>query len=538
MKKHLGLIFIIALGLILRLIFIDKPDGLWNDEYVSWYISQKPFLNGFWQGIISQCHMPFYYIYLKIYTVFFGNSDIVLRVSSVIPGIIAIPIMYKVGNENDAQTGYFCATITAISAFLIYYSQEVRFYSLLFLFSAINLLYTLRIVKDSSKTNCIIYSLSNFLILITHTIGFVYVFFNLLFVSLSLSKKYKNIIITLWIIAGSILSLILPLIIKIFTTKSFSQWWGHFSISKLGFLLTDWFSPVITNLTNAPDKFIYLPKIAPFMIIPTTIAIFCIIYGIKSKNNLALFIISLSVIAVNILAAVSGRLVFLTKYSIEIYPILIFLACFGLAYIKDKFSKYTLALLYCVISLGFIFLCPYSAPKMHRAEGHKIPMEMIKRANIQRGDYIILHYYPKDRFEKYFDFSDYKVIPMDKGNFYKYISENNSYENVFENGKAEYKNIFAENNNKTLSYTLNNEISLQKGMSVILIILDSVSFYSPKEIQYRIQDETLYNKTPFLFLVFSYLKKETFEYLVKSLDVTQIERKGMWTLVKFTKLNN
>lgn len=538
MKKHLGITFIIALGLILRLIFINKPDGLWNDEYVSWYISQKPILNDFWQGIISQCHMPLYYVYLKIYTAIFGNSDIALRISSVIPGVISIPIMYKIGKEKDTQTGYFCATATAISAFLIYYSQEVRLYSLLFLFCAINLLYTLRTIKDSSKTNCVMYSLSNFLILITHTIGFVYIFFNLLFVSLCLSRKYKKLIIIFWIIAGSILAATSPFIIKIFTTKSFSQWWGHFSISKIGFLFTDWFSPVITNLTNAPDKFLYLPKLAPFMLIPTIIAIFCIINGTKSKYNLGLFVLSLSVITINILAAVSGKLVFLTKYSIEIYPILIFLACFGLSCIKNKNMKITLATVYCAISIGFIILFPYSAPKMHRAEGHKIPMEMIKRSNIQKGDYIILHYYPQERFEKYFDFSDYNVIPMDKGNFYKFISKDNSYENTFKNGKSEYKNIFTENNNKTLSNVLNNEIALQKGMSVILIILDSVSFYSPSEIQYRVQNESLYNKTPFLFLVFSYLKKETFEYLVRDLAATQIERKGMWTLIKFTKLNN
>ena len=538
MKKHLGIIGIIVLGILLRLIFIDKPDGLWNDEYVSWYISQKPFFTEFWQGILSQCHMPLYYIYLKIFTSIFGNSDLLLRLTSVLPGIIAIPLMYKIGKENNSATGYFCAVFTAISAFLIYYSQEVRFYSLLFLLSAFNLLYTIRLYKDINTKNIVLYIISNLLILCTHTIGFIYVFFNLLAVSINHFKNYKKQILTLWSFIGISVITLSPLVIKIFTTKSFSQWWGHYSISKLGFLFTDWFSPVITNLTNAPDNFLYMPKTAIYMLIPTIIAIFCIIKSLKSRQNLSLFLISIGLICTLTITAIIGKLVFITKYAIEIYPILIFLACFGLSEIKNKYIKNSLAIIYCAISLGFILLFPYSAPKMHRAEGHKIPIEMINKANLQKGDYIIFHYYPKDKFEKYFDFSNYNVISMNKGNFYEYILPNSSYESSFKNGKQEYKNIFLNNENKYFSNILDKEISLQNGSSVILIILDSVSFYSPDEFKKIVQNEALYNKTPFLFLVFSYLKKETFEHLVKSLVVTQIERKGMWTLVKFTKLNN
>ena len=123
---------ITLIGTILRLIGFYKAGGLWNDEYVSWYISSIPIGKGFIHGILTQCHMPFYYIYLKFITLF-SNSDILLRRSSIIPGIIAIPAMYIVGREKNKLTGVMCALFTALSSFLIYYSQEVRFYSLLFL---------------------------------------------------------------------------------------------------------------------------------------------------------------------------------------------------------------------------------------------------------------------------------------------------------------------------------------------------------------------------------------------------------------------
>src|SRR5574344_999918 len=124
---------ITLIGLALRLIFINKPDGLWNDEYVSWSISVIPFSHSFWHEMLSQCHMPFYYLSLKFFTHFFGSSDGILRLTSVIPGVLAIPMMYFLGKElKDSKTGITASAITSVSAFLIYFSQEVRFYEILF----------------------------------------------------------------------------------------------------------------------------------------------------------------------------------------------------------------------------------------------------------------------------------------------------------------------------------------------------------------------------------------------------------------------
>ena len=304
MKKYLGIVSIIILGLAFRLICINKPEGLWNDEYVSWMISSTPFFEGFVQAVKSQCHMPFYYLYLKFFMTIFGQSDLVLRLTSVLAGVIAIPVMFFTGLEKDKRTAYLCAGFTAISSFLIYYSQEVRLYSLLFLISALCILYTIRCFKNPEKKNIILCLLFNFLILFTHTIGFVFVFFNLVFLSVNLYKQYKNIIKWIWISTATVGILLSPLVIKILTTQSFSQWWGHFSISRIGFLFTDYFSPALTNLTNAPDNFFYMPKLALYMYIPALIAIFCIIKSLwKNKINLQLFLISFCTILVLILAS-------------------------------------------------------------------------------------------------------------------------------------------------------------------------------------------------------------------------------------------
>ena len=540
-KKHSGILGIIILGLILRLICINKTDGLWNDEYVSYMIAATPFSGGFVDAVKSQCHMPFYYLYLKFFMTLFGQSDILLRLTSVIAGVIAIPVMYFTGKEKDEITGYLCAGFTAISSFLIYYSQEVRLYSILFLFSAAAMLYTIRAIKYPLKKNFILCVLFNFLILFTHTIGFVFVFFNLIFLSINLYKRFADTIKKIWITIFACGLLLSPIVIRIFTAQTFSQWWGHFSASKIVFLFTDYFSPVLTNLTNSPDNIFYMPKLAMYMFIPALIAIFCIIKSlIKNKFNLQLFAVTVLTTLVLVIASVSGKLVFITKYSIEIYPVLIYLACSGLTSINKKWLKNTLIIIYCIISVWYIIKSPYSAPKMRRAEGHKIPAGIMAQLNLNNNDIILLEYYPADRFYKYIDFSNYRVKAIHKGNFNEYLSKDTTYHEAYNNGKGIYRDIFKYDNNLYFNNRIKNDIinELKPGQSVVMIILNSVAFYSPDDIIKIAKDDSLYNEKPLLFMVFSYIKYKTFTELAKTLTITNVAQKGNWTIVKFTKLNN
>lgn len=540
MKKYLTISAIVIAGLILRLLFINKPDGMWNDEYISWMIASTPFGGGFVNAVKSQCHMPFYYLYLKFFMMIFGQSDIVLRLTSVFAGVLSIIAMFFAGREKDKQTGYLCAGFTAISSFLIYYSQEVRLYSVLFLFSALCLLFTLKCIKNPDKKNFILFGISNFLILFTHTIGFVFVFFNMIFISVNLYGKFKKPILYIWTAIAAGLILLSPLAVKIFSTQSYSQWWGHFSISKIGFLFTDYFSPVLTNLTNAPDKFLYMPKLALYMLLPTIIAIFCIIKSlIKNRENTGLFLVAAATTAVLTAAAISGKLVFITKYSIEIYPILILLACCGMASIKNKAAKIVLIVLYCLLSFAYLIISPYSAPKIRRPEGNKIMTDILNRMELQKGDIILLEYYPANRFSKYFDFSNYRVVEITKGNFPQYLSDN-SYNDIYKNGKEIYKNIFLTGTNQYFDTKIQKEVinNLKPGQSVVLVILDSISYHTPQSLSQTAQNGMLYEKEPMLFLVFSFIKNKSFEDLGKTLVISSFAQRGKWTLIKFTKLNN
>jgi len=539
------MLFIVVLGTVLRLIFIDKPDGLWNDEYVSWSIAVIPFGKKFIDAVLAQCHMPFYYLYLKFFIHFYGNSDLMLRLTSVLPGILSIISMYFVGKEfKNTHLGILCAAITALSSFLIYFSQEVRFYELLFLFSSLSMLYTLKLAKEQTAKNLILYIVSNFLIIFTHTIGFVFVFFNLLFLGLWLGKdeRHRQTIIRVGTSIVILSFVFISLFYKIFTTHPLSQWWSHFSIAKIGFLFTDYFSPMMTNIVSAPDNFFYNLTLTfvIFAILPSLIALVGIVSALKTKKYevVGLFYVSLAFVLVLVVMAISGKLVFITKYSMEIYPILIAIVAFGLLELK-KGWRYFLIFLFCFLNLFYVLTSSKSAPRMHRWEGHKIVANLLKNADLKEGDVILLNYYPKDRFEKYFNFNKYKVVSINKGTFSQYLGLDQN--KLLKTGDKKYLKPYISKDNKTFDKKFGSDIidklgdKHAKGQKIAIVILNDVAMYSPIQMQVLFDNDKEYEKVPYPLLVFSYLKNKEIEICLQALQISRFEQKGSWAVVTFER---
>ena len=525
------MLFILVLGTVLRLIFIDKPDGLWNDEYVSWFVASFPFGKDFANAIAAQCHMPFYYLYLKFFIHFYGNSDLMLRLTSVFPGVLSIFAMYAVGKElKDEQLGVLCAALTALSSFNIYFSQEVRFYAILFLFSALSLLFTIKLGKKQNLSNLFGYVISNFLIIFTHTIGFIFVLFNLIFLSFWMLKndvKHKKTITTTGSILLFLTLLNVPLIFKIITSHQNSQWWSSFSFSKIGFLITDYFSPILTNIVSSPDNFFYdfTPKFIIFALLPSIIALVAVVKALLAKRYeiKGLFCITVAFILTLVITAISGKLVFITKYSMEVYPILLTIVGFGLLNFSKKWRDF-LIFSFCFLNLFYVLTNPNSAPRLHRSEGHKIVANLIKNANLKKDDIVLLNYYAQDRFAKYIDFKSYKSISVNKMNFPQFLGVNS---------KENFKKI----NNEFFRKSFKKEIldKMNPNEKLAIVILNDVSMYSPTQIQTILKSDREYNKAPFLFLIFSYLKNHELEEALKNLQILRIEQKGSWSVVTFVK---
>lgn len=119
---------IIIFSTILRLISIDQ--SLWLDEATTAIVSQMSLSDFFTRFISADFHPPLYYLVINFWSNFFGTSEIVLRIPSVIFGSLTIYIVYLIAKEIKLKYPIVPALFLATSGLHIYYSQEARMYSL------------------------------------------------------------------------------------------------------------------------------------------------------------------------------------------------------------------------------------------------------------------------------------------------------------------------------------------------------------------------------------------------------------------------
>jgi len=291
------------------------------------------------------------------------------------------------------------------------------------------------------------------LLILEHTIGFVFVVFNAFGLMAFRPKKKKETDLYIPIVAGLILCLpLIPFLFRIFAHPTyFSQWWAPFSWSKIFFYFTDLFSPVLKNITNAPTNFYHQiihndvinVGFILFALTPALIALIMIIRSnIDSKRINKYFLsVFMAVFLTILIASIAGKIIFLTKYLTELYPILILMAAIGWAQMNSRNSKIMLATIYIFMSLFYIIVSHTSAIRLTREEGQRLPIVAMEEMNIQKNDKILFLYYPKKHFKKYYDDSKYIAYSIDKYNF-PYIYEKGTTYDAFKSGHELYKVFF------------------------------------------------------------------------------------------------
>lgn len=551
-RTYFNLFLIVIFGLLIRLTAIDKPDGLWNDEYISWYISTKSTSDGFFQAIFQNCHMPLYYFYLKIWTFLFGNGDVTLRISSVLPSVLSIITMFFVGKEiKNEETGYLCAAFSAMSGFLIYFSQEVRFYSLLFLFSALAILFMMRLVEKQSKANYICFFITNLLVFLTHTIGFVFVFFNFLFLFGYLKKQGKISAKVISVLIGLTTLAVLPFmpfLYKTLTGSYISQFWSDFSFTKLFFIVSDYVSPIQINLINTPiHVYTLLIKNGKlntgyiiFAIIPIFISLLCFIKALtKNEYKIRLLTVStLCTLLVMIGASLTGKMVLITKYTTEIYPAFIAVFMAGLFFIRPENIRKILAIVLFGLTFSYLMISDFAPQKLHRQEGHKLVADLVRDAKLSGKDKILLLYYNPNRFGKYLKTDDYTIESVTKYNFQYKVLENPPYQrDVIRNGKEMFYDNFQSGNNEYFQKQIKENLfdKMEKGDKFALITLKSVSFIDEKRMKEVTESSDLYNRMPFLFLMFSHITNSVKADANAELTPIFAETSGKWQIYVWQK---
>jgi mannosyltransferase len=126
-----ALLAITLLALFLRLHLLGQ-DSFWGDELASVRRAQMDW-DAFWELMRGIPAMALYYALLRFW-ILLGDSEFTVRILSVIPAVVTVPLVYFMGKRLfDPRVGLIAALLLAMNAFHIQYSQEARSYSLLIL---------------------------------------------------------------------------------------------------------------------------------------------------------------------------------------------------------------------------------------------------------------------------------------------------------------------------------------------------------------------------------------------------------------------
>lgn len=183
-------LFILIFSIIFELndINLYKP---WGDECYSILISDPklPFLNIF----NDPGNPPFYYLILKFYMFIFKNSIFNLRLLSVFFNLLAQILLFKFLYKNyNFKLAIIALFLFSTNLPLIYYSQEIRSYSLQILLSILILIYTFKILKKFKSKDLIIYVILGIFAVNTHYYQTLFILSNFLFISYQFIKNKEK----------------------------------------------------------------------------------------------------------------------------------------------------------------------------------------------------------------------------------------------------------------------------------------------------------------------------------------------------------
>jgi 4-amino-4-deoxy-L-arabinose transferase-like glycosyltransferase len=165
------LLAIVLVATFLRLYKLDFK-SMWIDELYSVGPTNPANQIDF---IINYCKSdqpPLYFLLLHYWFKAFAYTSFFARLLSVFIGILGVIAMYFLGKEiKNKQVGLMASFLVSINYFAIYYSQEARFYSLLFLLTVISFIFFIRSLKYKTLGNYIGYVFSTSALLYTQYFG-------------------------------------------------------------------------------------------------------------------------------------------------------------------------------------------------------------------------------------------------------------------------------------------------------------------------------------------------------------------------------
>jgi 4-amino-4-deoxy-L-arabinose transferase-like glycosyltransferase len=185
---RLGWVIVILLGLLALSLGPFAGTGLWADEgFTLWVIEDiGPIPQGITQTLrfvaeslftafersADDVHPPLYFVLLDAWALLTGTALFTLRLPSVFAGLLALAATHALGRRFFGHwAGVMALLLLGTSGFFLYYTQEIRMYTLLLASASLSMLGYWRWSRRPGAMRAIFYALMSLLMLYTHYAG-------------------------------------------------------------------------------------------------------------------------------------------------------------------------------------------------------------------------------------------------------------------------------------------------------------------------------------------------------------------------------
>jgi uncharacterized membrane protein len=337
--KHLWLYFgiIVVINISLKIILLDFS-SFWYDEIISVQSASLDF------GHIKHVsewdkNPPFYYYCLSVWIKIFNDSEYCVRLLSVIFSSVSAGVLFLFANKYFNKVTAIVVSILYLSSnILFFYSHEARAYSLVVLLTLLSSHVFFAIKEKTSILKVIILGLINFLLIYTHYIAGIVIFFQsilMLFYFDKIEKKHFS----------CSLLVIIVLVFLRFTKKQVFVIIGFNSSDSPFWLKTSDFN----SLVDVLSKFLFSYVLVYPLLLVIIVGLMFSFYKKDEKNPVLIYSFLLGLVAI-FMVYFLGKItpIFLDRYLIFSIPFLFLLIAYSLSYIKYKVIPITIAVLFAI----------------------------------------------------------------------------------------------------------------------------------------------------------------------------------------------
>lgn len=382
-KDNYLLIAILLLATALRVYHIDFQ-SIWLDE-IHTMIEGNPKMpySEFYDIMILREQMPhLYFIGVKVFSFIFGHTTFVVRLFSALIGVVSVYSIYLLGKEiKNKNAGVVAALIMAVNYFHISYSQEIRPYVLLSLFTILSFYKLIIFLKNSTTKNALYYGLFTALLINTHFFGlFVLVsqFIIILYFLFERPKSERKKFFVSAVVSG-ITTLILWIpSIKIFIivaqiksfwiqpptsevyTGLFREFFGNAEgVIFISFILgIFYFIKVFSEKKEENSTYIQNKTLFGFIILSIWIVITLLIPYVRTYLDIPMII---------------------SRYFISVLPAAILIVALAIADIKSQFVQRMVVLVFVIVSLTDIVIVKEYYQKITKTQYREISKNLIEK---------------------------------------------------------------------------------------------------------------------------------------------------------------